>query len=213
MKVNEEKRDTALILASSRRSSELAISDAKPCRICKLPDSVKGVVEGLLGTGLALRPIVDVINEMMQVIQGDDWMNVSTRTLELQRKNHLPVRLYMQRVIIEKQAERASKDVVSEDGSLLNPLSYAELMMNAGGQNLINNPELVSPMEGLAAAKTLHDFDQNDNSQMEIAKMASDLNKIILAVKAVCSPPQIQTIVSMMNADSDDPGRGDIDVI
>lgn len=196
----DDRRESALILASNSRLRKAAVSDIRPCRICYLPDNIKKISESLLGTGLAMRPVLDLINDANKLINPDD-SNISMRTLEQHRKNHLPIRLFMQREVVERRASAASKDIDQSDGSILTPAAYAEIMMNAGAEGLVNNPESVSPMEGLAAAKTLHDFDTADNTNLDIARMVSQLNSIILAVKAVCSPDQLATISSMMQAD------------
>lgn len=205
----EEKYETAMMLASGRRASMQAFSDTRPCRICGFAPELKDVIQGLLGTGLAMRPILDLTNKIL-LLNGEQAL--SMKTLETHRKSHLPIRMFMQREVIEQRAKAASKDIQNDDGSILTPQAYAEIMMNAGAENLINNPDIVSPMEGLAAAKTLHDFDSKDHSNMDIARMVAQLNSIIIAVRAVCSPSQLSTITRMINADSPQ-GANDVDVI
>lgn len=205
----EERYDKAMMLASGRRSSRAAFLDTKPCRICGFDDALKNVVQGLLGTGLAMRPILNLTNDMLSM---RDEQPISMSTLEKHRKNHIPIRLFMQREVIERRAIAASKDIEKDDGSILTPQAYAEIMMNAGADNLLSNPEIVTPMEGLAAAKTLYDFDSKDHTNLDIARMVSQLNSIIMAVKAVCSPSQLATITKMINADSPQ-GSGDVDVV
>lgn len=210
MASNEEKRETAMVLASNRRLSRAGFSDTRPCRVCELPSEVKDVVEGLLGAGLAFKPILNMVNKIIEIVSPEESA-ISNRTLELHRKNHIPIRLFMQREVVERRAKAASIDIEGEDGSVMTPAAYAEIMMNSATENLINNPDSVSPMEGLAAAKTLHEMDSKDRSDLDVARMADQLNQIILAVKAVCSPSQLETIVTMINSDkkTDD----DIDVL
>lgn len=204
----EGRHNTAMMLASSRRSSRAAFVETKPCRICGFDDALKDIIQGLLGTGLAMKPILNMANDIL-TLRGEQPL--SMRTLEAHRKNHIPIRLFMQREVIERRALAASKDIENEDGSILTPQGYAEIMMNAGAENLLANPDTVTPMEGLAAAKTLHDFDSKDHTDLDIARMVSQLNSIILAVKAVCSPSQLATITHMINADKPG-GDNDIDV-
>lgn len=207
---SDDKKETALVLASNRRVSKAGFSDTRPCRICELPQELKDIVEGLLGTGLALKPILNITNKILLTLNPSE-SSLSQRTLDLHRKNHIPIRLFMQREVVERRAKAASLDIEGEDGSIMTPAAYAEIMMNAATEGVINNPEAVSPMEGLAAAKTLHEMDSKDRSDLDVARMANQLNQIIMAVKSVCSPGQIETIVSMIN--SDKVGEDDIDVL
>lgn len=205
----DEKRNQAMLLASNRRISHASFLDTRPCRICHFDNEVKDVVEGLLGTGLAMRPILNLVNQVLEIKKEQP---INMRTLESHRKNHIPIRLFMQRDVIERRAKAASKDIENDDGSILTPAAYAEIMMNAGAENLLSNPETVSPMEGLAAAKTLHDFETSDHTNLDIAKMVAQLNSIIVAVKAVCSPTQLVTISKMLNSDKAN-GASDVDII
>lgn len=171
------------------------------CRVCSAGTGVLELVNSLLASGSTYRDVLralDVFNETKEKSR-----KISYSSIRNHQKRHMPFEAQAIRDIVERRAEKEQKDFVDGYGTIITPASYAEVMMQKGFESLVSGGAIITPREGLQAARTLHSFTRGETEgQIDAATAIAQLNRIINAVKRVATGEQIEKIVALLEEES-----------
>lgn len=173
------------------------------CKVCQKGTEFLGMCNALLATGASYQDVLRTIDAVNRTYPPK--LQVTYSSLRNHQKKHLPYDSYAIREIIEKRAGQQQKDFIAGTGTLLDPASYAEAMMIKGMQSLVHPATLVSPADGLAAAKTLYAITQNEEQDVNAVEAVGQLNRVIGAVRAVVPEEYWKAIVAYLNATEEGP--------
>ncbi|WP_267716681.1 hypothetical protein [Streptomyces sp. CoH17] len=95
---------------------------------------------------------------------------------------------------------------------VINEVTFAETMMRKGFDNLTEEGTVVSPMQGLAAARQYHSFMKDVGESERAEKLLQQLDRIIKTVREVVSPEQMELIVSRLDGSDEEDEQEVLDV-
>lgn len=168
------------------------------CKVCKAGDEIRTVINKLLVQGLTYQDVFNFVDTSYnKVLEKKD--KISYSSIRTHQKLHLPFESAAIREIIERRAQQAQKDFIEGTETLITPATYAEVMMNRAFSSLVSPSAVVDPEAGLAAAKTLHSFIKDEEGTVDAAIALQQLNKIIMAVRTVCTEEQMSQILAILD--------------
>lgn len=172
------------------------------CRVCNAGDGVLELVNRLLATGATYADVTRAV----EVFNRDRPANrqISYNSIRNHQKLHMPFESQAIRQILENRAKQAEKDFINGQGTILNPASYAEVVMQKSFEDIQKGISVVETRDGLAAAKMLHAITAGAESGLEASQALAQLNKIIEAVRAVVTPEQMDQIVQRLESTQSD---------
>jgi len=137
---------------------------------------------------------LSVINEARAT---EGLPEIGYQTVQRHGRDHLPARDAVIREIVERRARAAQLDVDEGTANILTVRAYAEAMMTKAMQNVSETE--VSMVEGLQAAKFLHQLESADRGNVGIETAFAELGYIIEAVKEFVPPALFAQIVARID--------------
>lgn len=166
------------------------------CRVCSAGDGVLELVNRLLISGLTYSDVLRALESVNHT--RPKGRRISYQSIRNHQKKHMPFEAQAYRDILERRAAEAERDFIEGTGSIVTSASYAEVVMRKSFDHLMTNDIPVDVKDGLAAAKLLYAIDAGRVIGMDEAQALEQLNRIIEAVRAVCTPEQMTEIAARL---------------
>lgn len=171
------------------------------CKVCKSGTEVLHLVNKLLVSGATYADVersIEFYNKTLPERSRISYSSIRTHQL-----NHMPFRASAVRKVIEKRAMETQKDFIAGENSVVDALTYAEVMMNQGFRMMTEDGAIVTPKEGLEAAKAFQQMTKDEQGQMDAALAMSQLNRIINAVKKIVPEEMFQRIIEELDREEE----------
>ena len=165
------------------------------CRVCQSGEKVVLLVNKMLTEGYSYSVIADKVQPLVS-------KNISYGSIRSHLVSHLPAKAAAIRTIIEDRSKKMQQDFIEGTSNLISPYVLAEVMMKKSFDNIVSNGTVITPKEGLEAAKVLNTFIREEEGQSDLSQAVNQLNKIITAVREVVPPEMFEKIINHIQSDS-----------
>lgn len=165
------------------------------CRVCAGGDKLVLVVNKMLTEGYSYSHIARQVSPLAE--RPINYNSIRNHLIK-----HLPAKSAAIRAIIEERSQKMQQDFIEGTSNLVTPYTFAEVMMKKSFDNLVQNGTVVTPKEGLEAAKILNNFIREEEGVSDLSQAITQLNKIISAVREVVPPEMFDKIISKVKANA-----------
>lgn len=178
-------------LTAYRKGKPYLISESR-CKVCKQPE-VRKIVDMMIAGGYKQTEILRHL-EQAHNAHTEKKNHISYASINNHAKKHLSVEDAVVREILERRAAEA--DIPIDEGvrNIITPAAFAEGVVYKAHEKLTQDKLEITARDGLEAARTLSEFERGVADRTSLAEAFAQVEKIMEAVKAVCSPEQIRQI-------------------
>lgn len=166
------------------------------CRVCTSPDVLRDLVDALLVAPKTYKETLRLIAPLQQKfgLTEQDKTLITYDSVRTHQKNHMPMDKLAIRELVERKALEKGLDIINGSQNLLDNQMILELVIQKGWDGLVEG-SLAPDLRGLMdAIKLQRDFEKETDSEVSHQEVLAKLNLLIMAVKEVVSPEEMQKI-------------------
>lgn len=163
------------------------------CGVCRLGSDGVLMVNRMLTEGFTYR---DIIKQVQSLDIPNKPKNVTSQAVRNHYENHLPAKSAAVRTIIEQRAAKMQQNFIEGTENLVSPYIYAEVMMQKAFHDMVDSNEKITAKDGIEAAKLLHQFTKEEQSNADVAEAYAQLNRIIGAVRDIVPQDMFSKIIN-----------------
>lgn len=170
------------------------------CRVCK-DDDIRRSVNKMLAFGMSYRDILEALKPVNSTRAKNS--KISYDSIYTHRTKHFILQdaaAGVLRHIMEKEAEAHNLDYIRGVGSQLTVFSYLKSLEAKGYANLTDAATKITPELGMQASLKYHELTKEDADVQAVAKLYSDFNTLLTAVKEVVAPEDWAAIITKVES-------------
>ena len=172
------------------------------CHVCCELES-KDLVNKLIAAGLTNREIAESCESInWRRHKAGDERAIGARNVWWHRRTHFNIQKPAEaaaRAILERRAEEANLDYINGVGHAVTPYAVFETLMMLGYRALTaEDAEVPNHRDMMVAAKTLHEFTNQDSSQRKMADVLDRQDRIINAMNRVVPSQYHDAILAVL---------------
>lgn len=182
-----------------RRGQVYAVTESR-CKVCREPQ-VRKIVDMLAASGYKMSEISRHVDAAHNAYVDSPSDRIAYASINRHIMRHLSVEDAAIKEILERRA--LEKEINLEEGvrNIVTPASFAETVVVKAQEKLVDGKLEITARDGLEAARTLTEFENAAASKVSVSEAFAQVEKIMAAVKAVCSPEQISQVVSVLRGE------------